>query len=116
VLPFTTGIAYVVGERGFIREALAKQSGKLLKGRNIHDRAMVSIAMFKLAMKYHNEYCPNGKLPSGTTIEDLMLFVRQKMFVHLKGAKNNKSNARPKKDKEGNDAVLTEGDMPCKWA
>jgi hypothetical protein len=108
-------MAYVVGERGFTREALAKQNGETLKGRNIHERALVSIAMFKLAMKYHNEYCPNGNLPSGTTIEDLMLYVRQKMFVHLKGAKNNKSNARIKVDKEGNDVVLTEGDMPCKW-
>jgi hypothetical protein len=109
------GTSYTVGERGFIRETFSKQKGEPLNGRNIYDRALTAIAMFKLAMKYHNEFCPNGKLPSGKTLEDLLLHVRQKMFMHLKGAKNNKSNARTKVDREGNEIVLTEDDLPAKW-
>ena len=109
------GISYIVGERGFTRDALAKQRGELINGRNIHERALTAIAMYKLAMKYHNEFCPNGNLPSGKTLEDLLLYVRQKMFVHLKGAKHNKSNARIKLDKEGNEVTLSEEDLPDKW-
>jgi hypothetical protein len=70
---------------------------------------------YKLAMKYHNEYCPADKLPSGKTLEYMLLYVRQKMFVHLKRAKNSKSNARKKLDKEGNEITLSEEDLPFKW-
>jgi hypothetical protein len=114
-----SGTTYIVGERGFTKEAIGNMSGKKgeqLNGRNIHDRALMCIAMFRLAMKYHNEFCKDGKLPSGKSIEDLLLYVRQKMYVHLKGARNNKSNARVKTvDKEGNEIVLSEEDLPDKW-
>jgi hypothetical protein len=87
----------------------------LLNGRNIYERALTSIAMYKLAMKHHNDFCPGGKLPSGKSLEDLLLYVRQKMFLQLKGAKNNKSNARVRLDKDGNEIVLSEDNLPDKW-
>jgi hypothetical protein len=88
------GVCYIVGERGFNREAVANNKGEKINGRNVHDKALVAIANYKLAMKYHKEYClADGKIPSGKRLEDLVLYVRQKMFVHLNGAKNNKSNA-----------------------
>ncbi len=59
-----------------------------------------------------HEFCPNGTLPSGKTFEDMLLFVRQKMFVHLLGAKNNKSNSKKKDDPAKS---LTEEEMPGKW-
>jgi hypothetical protein len=100
-----------VNERGFNRDAIASHKGENINGRNLYDKALTSIAMCKLAMKYHDEFAPNGKNPSGKTMEDMLLYVRQKMFVHLRGAKNNKSNSR-KKDE---DKTLTEEDMPDKW-
>jgi hypothetical protein len=111
-----SGTCFIVGDRGFTREAIASNKGELLNGRNIHDKAVEAMKNYKFAMKYHKEYCINdGKLPSGKRFEDLVLYVRQKMFVHLNGAKNNKSNARPKKDKEGHAIVLSEDEMPEKW-
>jgi hypothetical protein len=68
--------------------------------------------MSKLALKYFHEYCPNGKLPSGKTVDDMLLYVHQKMFVHLKGVKSNKSNSRKKEDEKKS---LTEEDMHEKW-
>jgi hypothetical protein len=109
------GISYVVDERDFTRDTIAEYNGEKLTDRNIHERALTAMANYKLAMKYHNEYCPAGKLPSGKTLEDMLLYVQQKMFVHLKGAKNSKSNARKKLDKEGNEITLSEEDLPFKW-
>lgn len=83
-------------------------------GRNIYDRALAAIALCKFALKFYKEFChPHGKLPSGKSREDMLLYVRKKMFVHLKGAKNSKSNM--KKKGEGSDKILTEDDMPDKW-
>jgi hypothetical protein len=106
-----------VNERGFTRDAIAAnasgaKAADKLNGRNIYERALTAIAMSKLALKYFHEYCPNAKIPSGKTVDDMLLYVRQKMFVHLKGAKNNKSNSR-KKDEEKKS--LSEEDMPDKW-
>jgi hypothetical protein len=67
-----------VNERGFTREALATNKGtEKLNGRNIYDRALTSIAMCKLALKFYYELCPNGKLPSGKTKEDMLLVNRR---------------------------------------
>ena len=103
-----------MNERGFTREAIAanNKGTEKINGRNIYERALTSIAMCKFALKYYHEYCPNGKLPSGKTREDMLLYVRQKMFVQLKGAKSNKSNNSKKEECE---KILTEDDMPDKW-
>jgi hypothetical protein len=108
------GSNYIVNERGFTPDAIAMHKGEKLNGRNIYDRAaLTSIAMCKVALKYYHEFCPGGKLPSGKSVEDMLLYVRQKMYVHLRGAKNNKSNS--KKKEEADQKVYMEEDMPDKW-
>ena len=42
----------------------------------------------------------------------MLLYVNQKMFVQLKGAKSNKSNNRKKEECK---MILTKKDMPDKW-
>jgi hypothetical protein len=111
------GSNHIVGERGFDREAIAVHSNQRLNGRNLYDRGLTAIAMCKMALKYCKEFCPDGKLPSGKSREDMLLYVRQKMYVHLKGSKNNKSNTK-KKSKNNEDVperILSEEDMPDKW-
>jgi hypothetical protein len=108
------GANYIVNERGFTSDAIAMHKGERLNGRNIYDRALTCIAMCKVALKYFHEFCPGGKLPSGKSAEDMLLYVRQKMFVHLRGAKNNKSNSK-KKEEADQQKVYTEEGMPDKW-
>ena len=109
------GSNYIVNERGFMREAIATNKGEKLNGRNIYERALTSVAMCRLALKYFNEFCPDGKLPSGKSTEDMLLYVRQKMYVHLKGAKSIKSNNRKKDVESDKNKIFTEEEMPDKW-
>ena len=99
LLVILIGSNYIVGKQGFTREAIAQNKGEKVNGRNIYNQALTSIAMCQMSLKYFDEFCPDGKLPSGKTTEDMLLYVRQKMYVHLKGVKSNKSNSR-KKDGE----------------
>jgi hypothetical protein len=93
------------------QEAIALNKGEKLNGRNIYDRALSCIAMCKVALRYYyHEFCPGGKLPSSKTVEDMLLHVRQKMYVHLRGAKNNS----PIKKDEADQKIYTEEDMPDK--
>jgi hypothetical protein len=94
-------------------ERLLGNKGKMIKGRKIYERALTAIAMCKLALKYCHDFCPKpGELLSRKSVEDMILFVRQKMFVHLKGSKNNKSNETNKeepvltKDQEGHSETV----------
>ncbi|CAB9518732.1 unknown protein [Seminavis robusta] len=107
-------VKYVVYERGFTREALAKNGEKELEGRNIGERAAVSLANYRLALKFHDEYCPQGKLPSGKSLEDAVLYVRQKMYVLLKGAKSKRSNSR-RSNAKNTEKEYTEEEMPAKY-
>ena len=103
-------------DKGFTRKDLAirkasatKQEEEKIGGRNLADKALTAIANYKVALKYHDEYMQNGKFPSGKSLEDLLLYVRQKMFIHLKGAKNNNSNSKRAKNKQ---KPFNEEDMP----
>jgi len=85
----------VLHENGFTREALVtnlvKGEALLVPGRNLKDRANKVIANFKLALKYQDEWYsgqPAGKEPSGTELEDMLLHVRQQMYLKLKGTKD----------------------------
>jgi hypothetical protein len=83
-----------------------------LNGRVLYERALNVVAMCKKAEKFHDEFVKsNGENPSGTSLEDMLLYVRQKMYVQLKGARSSKANQKPKKTEE----VITEEDMPEKW-
>ena len=73
-----------MNERGFTRQAIAantqvKASGEevteKVNGRTIYEKALTAIAMSKFALKYYHEFCPNGKLPSGKTVDDMLLYV-----------------------------------------
>ncbi|CAB9530829.1 unknown protein [Seminavis robusta] len=96
------GSKFIVHAKGFVRDALAKNGDEMISGRNIKDRANNSIGVYKFALKYCDEYMDDsgtGKYPSGKGFEDMVLYVRQKVYVHLKGGKNNKgANRRAAKD------------------
>jgi hypothetical protein len=102
-----------VDERGFTRDAIAfEKEGKLLNGRNIYERALTVVKNCKMATKFHDDYQnPDGTNRSGKATEDVLMHVRQKMFVYLKGAVNSKSNSRKKEEEK----ALTEDDMPPRW-
>ena len=79
-----------------------------------YERALTSIAMCRMALKYFNEFCPDGKLPSGKSTEDMLLYVCQNLYIHLKGAKSNKSNTRKKDGDTVRNKIFTEEEMPNK--
>lgn len=84
---------HAVNDVGFTRtdivskRATVNAPAELLSGRNITDRGLTVCANFRLALKFFNEFAPNGNLPSGKSIEDMLLYIRQKMYVLLKGCK-----------------------------
>eukprot|EP00797_Seminavis_robusta_P010107 Sro1741_g294620.2 (528) ;mRNA; f:3968-5628 len=107
------GARYILHARGFTKDALAQNKTERLLGRNIYERALVAIANYKFALKFHDEYCP-GKdhpYPSGKGLDDMLLYVRRKMYVMLKGAKNKDGARRVKKP----DGSFVEEDMPEKY-
>ena len=81
---------YFVHERGFTRECIAENKGVKVTGRNITERALKVIANYKIALMFFNQYRNQQTeilTPSGMRVEDMLDFVRRKMFVHLKGCK-----------------------------
>ena len=105
----------MVHDKGFERADIANKKGTCnspeapIAGRNLVDRALSVTANYRLALKYHDEYCVNGNIPSGKTVDDMLLYVRQKMFVFLKGAKNKKTNNSQRRKQDFN---LKEEDTP----
>ena len=67
-----------------------------------------------MGLKYFNEICPDGKLTSGKTTEDMLLYVCQKMYVHLKGVNSNKSNNRKKDGETDRTKTFREEGIPNK--
>ncbi|CAB9496563.1 unknown protein [Seminavis robusta] len=105
---------FYVHSRGFTREALAKTKGELIQGRNVYDRGNRCIANYKTALKYHDEFCPKSSpepYPSGKGLDDILMYVRQKMYMLLKGAKNKDGARRVKKDADS----FTAEEMPEKY-
>ncbi|CAB9529025.1 hypothetical protein (Partial), partial [Seminavis robusta] len=105
---------FCVHSRGFTREALAKTKGELIQGRNVYDRGNRCIANYKTALKYHDEFCPKSSpepYPSGKGLDDMLMYVRQKMYMLLKGAKNKDGARRVKKDADS----FTAEEMPEKY-
>ncbi|CAB9530662.1 unknown protein [Seminavis robusta] len=109
------GAKYVAQERGFNKEAITKNGEKKLEGRNIGERAITSTANYKFALKYCDEYCQDGKLPSGKSLDDMVLYVRQKMYVHLRGGKNNRTSNRRAAGSDKPAKEFVEEDMPAKY-
>ena len=103
---------YIVGQSGFSIAAIANSKANKLEGRNINDKALSVIATLKFAYKFHAEFVQggNGNNPSGTKLEDMLLYVRRKCFVLFKGKKNMYLCKRNKTDK-----VFTEEEMPLKY-
>ena len=107
----------MIFDKGFTRNDLVYKKGTdatpedKFSGRSLTDRALAQIANYRLALKYYDEYMkPDGTFPSGKGLEDVLLYVRQKMYVKLRGAKNNRSNSRRNNKKE--EGKFTEEDMP----
>ena len=94
---------------GFNRDAIATTKGELVTGRNLQDRSLVVLHNYKFALKFYTEYVDSkGNNPSGNRLEDMLLYVRQKMYVAFKGCRN---KPPPKQGKDN----LTEDDMPPKY-
>lgn len=79
---------FIVSERGFVIETLQASRGQNLSGRSLNDECRFASANCEIALKFHNDCCPNGELPSGKSFEDALFCARQKMHVHLHGAKD----------------------------
>jgi hypothetical protein len=104
---------YVVGENGFDAKTISINSkgNKPLEGRNLNEKALLVIATLKHVYLFHKEFVDaNGQNPSGTKLEDMLLYVRQKCYVLFKGKKN---MALCKKSKPTGE--FTEEDMPVKY-
>jgi hypothetical protein len=107
------GSRYILEENGFDKATISvnNKGNKLLDGRNINEKALLVIATLKFAYQFHSEFVSaNGDNPSGTKLEDMLLFVRQKCYVLFKGKKNMKLCKSSKCTGE-----FSEEDMPVKY-
>lgn len=105
-----TSTRYVIGERAFTKEVLATagNTATLVKGRILAEKALVVAANYKKALSIYEDYCvAPGKLPSGKQLEDMLLHVREQMFVFLQGS----SDEKPRKPK----TKLVVADMKDTW-
>jgi hypothetical protein len=68
-----------------------------IRGRNLYDAAKDTWKELKKAIVFANDFMPDGKLPSGKTIDDLFLYVRKAMWAHYY-AKKAKSVVRLHED------------------
>ena len=76
-----------MNEGGFdLKTLTGKQKQKLVEGRVLEDKARTAIANIKYALKFFDEYSDSTKdNPSGRKLEDMLLYVRQKMYEQLRG-------------------------------
>lgn len=104
-------------ENGFTREAIActinKGTPTKLPGRNLIERANKVMANYKFTLKYQSEYASaHDGDPSGNKLEDMLLCVRKKMWLKLRGAKD-AAGAAKKPASEFKD--MTDDDMPSSY-
>jgi hypothetical protein len=101
----STGAKYAVHDPGFNWDTIAKNKGELVTGRNLQERALTAIHNYKFALKFSKEFLDSRQnTPSGCKLPDLLLYVRQKMFVEFRGCRNKPSASQGKRG-------LTEEDM-----
>ena len=92
---------FIVDENGFDVDTIRAKNGKEVEGRVLDEKARVAIANVKYALKYYDEYAIAKKdNPSGKKVEDMLLFVRHKMFKQLRGKINMKGNKKAKEVEE----------------
>ncbi|CAB9517845.1 unknown protein [Seminavis robusta] len=111
----------IVYENGFTEKSLCEdgKSGKVQKvsARNIYDKARFSIANYRIALVFYKEYSGTlepGVNPSGQSFDDMILYVRRKMFIALEG-KTRKRTLTKKEKEAGKVFDKTEDDMPEKY-
>lgn len=111
LLSFKTAHQFTTQEKGFTRENLATGRGN--QGRTINFKALSVCAECKKALLCANE-CAMGESgdPSGAKCEDLLLCVRQKMFMVFQGKKDENACTRLVKKQDECTARLLEEDMP----
>ena len=98
-----------------------KSQENSLSGRSLNTKATTAGANFKFAIKFAKDFSPNSNgadNPSVAKVEDMLIFVCQKMFVEFQEAKDQKGFIRAKKDlaKKGETLVVkNEDDMPSDY-
>ncbi|CAB9498464.1 unknown protein [Seminavis robusta] len=116
ILHCQVGSSFITHERGFTIEALQVSNGtKEIKGRNLSERALAVCANYKHAYRFYLEYTNStNENPSGKKIEDMVVFVRQKMYVFLRGCKNTQGMRTKLKNEttKGKVSIFTEEEMP----
>ena len=109
------GTSIYVNDDGFTKEDLAgNKHGEKLLGRNLNDRALQVVGNYKYALKFYQDYAHTTQEevnPSGKKTDDMLLYVRQKMFVKLRGGKDGKAMSRAKRAGK----TVLEDDMPDKY-
>lgn len=103
---------YAVFDPGFTREDICTQhDGTTLSGRILYDKGLQVVTNYKHAVKHYLEFTDaNQNNPSGTTLEDMLMYVRQKMHVEFKGGKN-----KPTGRAGMNRPAVDEENMPAKY-
>jgi len=103
---------YAVFDPGFTREEISTQrDGQPVSGRILYDKGFQVVTNYKHALKYYIEFTDaNQNNPSGTTLEDMLMHVRQKMYVEFKGGKN-----KPTGRAGLNRPAVEEENMPVKY-
>lgn len=103
---------FTVHKGGFTREKLAMGIESLpVSGCNVDERAKNVIANCKHALRFHKEHVGGSQVnPSGVKLKDVVLFVLQKMFLHLRGTTKCK-NVKDESEKAQSD--MKDGWMFC---
>jgi hypothetical protein len=74
-----------VANSAFTMNSLQRKSSNSqlpISGRALYDAAKDSWKEMKKALVFASDFMPDGKLPSGKTIEDFFLYVRKGMWAH----------------------------------
>jgi hypothetical protein len=80
---------FAVHDPGFTGDIIAKNRRVLVTGRNLQERELGVIHNYKFALKYCKEFSDSGQNnPSGCKLEEMLLYVQQKMYVAFKGCRN----------------------------
>jgi len=103
---------YAVHDLGFTREAICLQKGEEpVSGRILYDKALKVIANYKHALKHYNSWADEKHNdPSGQKLEDMLDYIRRKMFLEFKGCKD-----KPTGKAYRNKAAVEEDDMPVRY-
>jgi len=80
---------YCINNEGLDKEDITTVKNTKLTGRNLYDRGAKACCHYKIFLKYFKAYASSrAGHPSGLVLEDMLMFVRQKVYVQFRGSQN----------------------------